>query len=98
MRKEAILAIVIAGVLYITGAVYFMTRPAKKVTSFKEVMTRPAKKVTSFKEVTTQTLEEVQIKKISDYLPVGLYEVKVNDSLTVLVYSESHGNSMIRIK
>lgn len=84
MRKEAILAIVIAGVLYITGAVYFMTRPAKKVTSFKEV--------------TTQTLEEVQIKKISDYLPVGLYEVKVNDSLTVLVYSESHGNSMIRIK
>lgn len=84
MRKEAILAIVIAGVIYITGAVYFMTRPTKKVQSFKEVK--------------TQTLEEVQIKKISDELPWGLYEVKVNDSLTVLVYSESHGNSMIRIK
>ena len=84
MRKEAILAIVIAGVIYITGAVYIMNRPTQKVQSFKEVK--------------TQTLEEVQIKKISDELPWGLYEVKVNDSLTVLVYSESHGNSMIRIK
>lgn len=84
MRKEAILAIVISGVIYITGAVYFMTRPTQKVQSFKEVE--------------TQTLEEVEIKKISDQLPWGLYEVKVNDSVTVLVYSMSRGNSMIRIK
>lgn len=84
MRKEAILGIVIAGVIYITSAVYFMTRPTPKVQSFKEV--------------NTQTLEEVQIKKISESLPWGLYEVKVNDSLTVLVYSESRGNSMVRIK
>ena len=84
MRKEAILAIVIAGVIYITGAVYFMTRPTQKVQSFKEVK--------------TQTLEEVQIKKISESLPSGLYEVRVNDSLTVLVYSGSRGNSMVRIK
>ena len=83
MRKESILAMIIGGVIYITGAVYFMTRPAEKVNSFKE---------------NTQTLKEVEIKKISDELPWGLYEVKVNDSLTVLVYSESHGNSMIRIK
>jgi hypothetical protein len=45
-----------------------------------------------------KTLEEVEIKKISDELPRGLYEVKVNDSTTVLIYSESDGNSMIKIK
>ena len=83
MRKEVILAFVIAGVLYI-GFVYFMTRKTEKVKSFKEVK--------------TQTIENVQITKITESLPSGLYEVKVNDSLHVLVYSESHGNSMIRIK
>jgi hypothetical protein len=84
MRKEAILALVII-VVWTTGLVYFLTRPIEN-------------KVSSFKEVKTQTLEEVEIKKISDELPRGLYEVKVNDSLTILVYSESRGNSMIRIK
>ena len=61
-------------------------------------MTRPTPKVESFKEVRIQTLEQVEIKKISESLPSGLYEVKVNDSTTVLVYSESRGNSMIKIK
>ena len=85
MRKEVILALVIIIVIWTTGLVYFITRPIEE-------------KVSSFKEVKTQTLEEVEIKKISDELPRGLYEVKVNDSLIVLVYSESDGNSMIRIK
>jgi len=84
MRKEVILAFVIAGVIYISGFVYFMTRKTEKVKSFKEVR--------------TQTIENVQITKITEDLPSGLYEVKVNDSLHVLVYSESHGNAMIRIK
>ena len=84
MRKEVILALVIIIVFWATWLVYFLTRPIEKVSSFKEVKTK--------------ALEEVEIKKISDELPRGLYEVKVNDSLTILVYSESHGNSMIRIK
>jgi hypothetical protein len=84
MRKEVILAIVVIGVVWIAAAVYFMTKPKQKVSSFKEVR--------------TQTLEEVEIKKISDELPRGLYEVKVNDSTTVLIYSHARGNSMIRIK
>lgn len=81
-NKAVIVAIVIFSVIYATT--YFVSRPKQKVQSFKEVK--------------TQALEEVEIKKISEILPSGLYEVKVNDSLTVLVYSESHGNSMIRIK
>ena len=84
MRKEAALAMIIVSTVFITGVVYFTTGPTQKVQSFKEVK--------------TQTLEEVEIKKISEILPSGLYEVKVNDSVTVLVYSEAHGNSMIRIK
>ena len=84
MRKEAILVLFIISVVWTTALVYFLTRPIEKVSSFKEVK--------------TQTLEEVEIKKISDELPRGLYEVKVNDSTTVLVYSESRGNSMIKIK
>jgi hypothetical protein len=85
MRKEAILVLVIISVVWTTALVYFLTRPIEKVSSFKEVK--------------TQTLQEVQIKKISDYLPgSGLYQVRVNDSVTVLIYLESHGNSMIRIK
>jgi hypothetical protein len=85
MRKSAILVMLIIGAVWITTSVYFLTRPKEKVDSFKEV--------------NTQTLQEVQIRKISDYLPgSGLYQVKVNDSVTVLIYLESHGNSMIRIK
>lgn len=85
MRKESILVIVIIGVIWIVAMVYIFIKPNQK-------------KVQSFKEVKTQTLEEVEIRKISDELPWGLYEVKVNDSVTVLVYSMSRGNSMIRIK
>jgi len=85
MKNSAILVMVIIVAVWITTLIYFMNKPKKKVDSFKEV--------------NTQTLQEVQIKKISDYLPEsGLYQVKVNDSVTVLIYLESHGNSMIRIK
>jgi hypothetical protein len=84
MRKEAVITILIAIVIWTIGIIASTTNRPEKVSSFKEVK--------------TQTLEEVEIKKISDELPRGLYEVKVNDSLTILVYSESHGNSMIRIK
>ena len=85
MRKEVILGFVVIVTVWITALVYFLNKPKEKVDSFKEV--------------NTQTLQEVQIKKISDYLPgSGLYQVRVNDSVTVLIYLESHGNSMIRIK
>jgi len=87
MRKEAVITILIAIVIWAIGTIAYIT-----------INTTGPEKVSSFKEVKTQTLEEVEIKKISDELPRGLYEVKVNDSLIVLVYSESDGNSMIRIK
>lgn len=84
MKKEFLIAMIIAGGIYLTGFVYFMTRKTEKVKSFKEVK--------------TQTIENVEINKITETLPSGLYEIKVNDTLHVLVYSEAHGNSMIRIK
>jgi len=87
MRKEAVITILIAIVIWTIGTIAYIT-----------INTAGPEKVSSFKEVKTQTLEEVEIKKISDELPRGLYEVKVNDSLIVLVYSESDGNSMIKIK
>ena len=85
MRKEVILGFVVIVTVWITALVYFLNKAKEKVDSFKEV--------------NTQTLQEVQIKKISDYLPgSGLYQVRVNDSVTVLIYHQSRGTSMIRIK
>lgn len=41
------------------------------------------------------TPENVRVKKISERLGWGLWEVKV-DSSTYLIYVSSHGNSMIK--
>lgn len=83
MNKFLITIIILAVVFMYAAVIISVTSP---------------KKVESFDVPSVSTLKNVKIIKISNAVGEGLYKVDVNDTLSVLIYSEKHGNSIVRIK
>jgi hypothetical protein len=55
-------------------------------------------KVKSFDAPLTTTVSNVTLKKLSDDLDHGLYEIQIDDTLRILVFRSIESVSMIRVK
>ena len=56
------------------------------------------KKVDTFGETPTKTINDIKIRKLSDEIPHGLYQIAINDSTDILLYRGVESATMIQIK
>jgi len=56
------------------------------------------KKVDTFGETPTKTINDIKIRKLSDEIPHGLYQIAINDSTDILLYRGVESVTMIQIK